>query len=96
MIPKKFTLVNCTYKVESLPDELESDRLGDCNRTQARVRLAKGLPRQSKEHTFYHELAHALLDASTKPKLSKNEDFVDSLGALLHQYMQTQKGEYNE
>lgn len=94
MIPKKFTLVNRTYTVQDMPAEIAESRLGDCNSIEARIRLAKGQPPECLEHTFYHELAHALLDASTKPKLSKKEGFVDSLGALLHQFMQTQKGEF--
>lgn len=96
MIPKAFQLVNRTYKVQKMPPEIAKslNRMGDCSRVEAVIRLDNEQPKESLEHTFYHELAHALLDASTKPKLSHNEDFVDSLGALLHQFTQTKKGEY--
>lgn len=77
-----------------MPEELAEKKHGDCDKELGLVRLAKGKDRDHVEHTFYHELAHALLWASTKPKLSDNEEFVDSLGALLHQFMQTQSGEY--
>lgn len=96
MIPKSFKLVNRTYKVEKMGRELAQDlgRYGDTSRGKAVIRLDETEPKENVEHTFYHELAHALLWASTKPKLSKKEDFVDSLGAALHQFMQTQKGEW--
>jgi hypothetical protein len=94
-IPTSFHLVNRTYIVEELSSEVASDcnMVGDCNREKARVRVQlDGSSDDNSEHTFYHELAHALLWATTKPKLSSDEAFVDSLGALLHQYMQTKKG----
>ncbi len=94
MIPKKFSIVNRNYRVEPMPAEIGEKRLGDQDRGNSLIRLNPAQTREGLEHTFYHELVHAMLDASTKPKLSANEDFVDSLGALLHQFMQTQKGEY--
>ena len=94
MIPKSFSLVNRSYKTAAMPEEIAEKHHGDCDRSQAVIRLAAGKSLENTQHTFFHELAHALLWASTKPKLSENEDFVDSLGALLHQYEQTKKGEY--
>ena len=98
MIPKSFTLINRAYSVGSYvkghADELK--RNGDCDKETAKIRLDNSVDKECLEHTFYHELVHALLWASTKPKLSTNEDFVDSLGALLHQYEQTKKGEYKK
>lgn len=94
MIPKSFQLVNRTYRVEKMGDDVAEagERHGDCNRAKALIRINFDSPENS-EHTFYHELAHALLYATTKPKLSDNESFVDSLGAAIHQYMLTRKGE---
>lgn len=95
MIPKKFTLLNRTYTVGHMPAELIEKRLGDCTRTLGKVRLAPTVQnRESLEHTFFHELVHAMLDSTTKPKLTDNEAFVDSLSGVLHQYMQTKKGEF--
>ena len=96
MIPKTFNLVNRRYKVELLPPEIadELERIGDCHQNSAKIRIDTRECPESREHTFYHELAHALLYATTKPKLSKNEAFVDSLGAVIHQFLQTRKGEF--
>jgi hypothetical protein len=70
------------------------DRHGDCCKEKAQIRLF--LDERASEdlttHTFFHELVHALLYATTKPELSSDEEFVDSLGAVLHQYEQTKKG----
>lgn len=96
MIPTSFQLVNRNYKVTKLPKELADGlrRYGDCSKERAEIRLDTTTLQENVEHTFYHELVHALLEASTKPKLSNKEDFVDSLGAALHQYMKTRKGEF--
>lgn len=96
MIPKSFKLVNRTYRVKPYPRGHADDlnRLGDCYRNGGCIRLDTRESRESLEHTYFHELVHALLFATTKPKLSDNEAFVDSLGAALHQYMQTHRGEF--
>ena len=95
MIPKSFTLVNRTYQVKPYPAGLAAElkRTGDCDKDTAQIRIDTSNCQDLQDHTFYHELVHAMLYASTKPKLSTNEDFVDSLGALLHQFMQTKKGQ---
>lgn len=94
MIPTRFQLVNRTYKVKAMDKALaeELKKHGDCDREDAVIRVELS-NKENTEHTFFHELAHALLWTTTKPKLSDNEDFVDSLGAALHQYMTTKKGQ---
>lgn len=94
MIPTSFKLVNRTYKVKKLGKELAEKKYGDCDKEKALIRVYPGSTKENTEHTFYHELVHALLWATTKPKLSDNEDFVDSLAAMIHQYEQTKKGEF--
>jgi hypothetical protein len=42
------------------------------------------------EHTFYHELAHCLL-YYTGNKIWLNEQLVDTVGGLLHQYNLTKE-----
>lgn len=93
-IPTSFKLVNRTYTVEKLDPALSEglSRAGDCNQRLALIRVAHDSSEDYMHHTFYHELVHAMLDASTNPKLSNNEKLVDSLGALLHQYVQTKTG----
>ncbi len=95
MIPKSFKLLNRTYNVQYMnKDFAEANKSsGDCSEEEARIRISEGLNKELKEHTFYHELVHALLAVSTKPKMSEKEAFVDSLGAALHQYRQTKKGQ---
>ena len=94
MIPKSFTLVNRRWMVEELDKETaEAGSMhGDCNSEKALIRVEYNDNIEFREHTFYHELAHALLEASSRPSLSKKEKFVDSLAAVLHQYMKTKKG----
>lgn len=96
MIPKTFQQRNRKVRVikmgKQLADELK--RHGDFDADEYVIRLAPHKCTETLESTFYHELAHCLLTGTTKPKLSDNEEFVDSLGCMLHQYMQTKKGEY--
>jgi hypothetical protein len=94
MIPKSFTLVNRTWLVEELEKDVAEagDRHGDCDKESALIRVEYNKNPEFREHTFYHELVHALLEASSRPSLSKKEAFVDSLAAALHQYMKTKKG----
>ena len=93
-IPTSFQVVNRKYTVEKMAKELSEDlhKFGDVNKSEGLIRILIDNPANA-EHTFYHELMHVLLEASTKPKLSNKEDFVDSLAAGLHQYMQTKKGQ---
>lgn len=95
MIPKRFQQRNRTVTVTSMPKSLAEDlkRHGDFDTEQYVIRLAPN-NKDVLEHTYFHELAHCLLEGTTKPKLSSNEEFVDSLGCMLHQYMQTMKGEF--
>lgn len=95
MIPTSFKLVNRTVKVKKLGKSLADDlgRDGDYSRSEGLIRVCFNGPDDHNIHTYFHELAHALLEASPKPDLSKDEEFVDCLGALLHQYEQTKRGE---
>lgn len=63
--------------------------LGECARDELTIRLRKGLPPTVRETTFFHELTHALLFSTGKTE--HDEVFVDLFGALLHQYVKTQK-----
>lgn len=94
MIPKSFTLVNRRWQVFDVTDNdmaSDWDRHGDCDAAKAVIRI-KLDNEENAEHTFLHELMHALFNMSTKPELSDNEELVDSMAAGLHQYLQTKKG----
>jgi uncharacterized protein (UPF0305 family) len=62
---------------------------GDLERIMVYVNDRK---RNHIEHTFLHELIHAILEAAQLNELNKNEDCVDQLAALLHQFLQTAEG----
>lgn len=48
-------------------------------------------PQDFIDHTFYHELSHALMLLVNKPVLFHDEDFIDLLGGLLAQFQGTKK-----
>ena len=95
-IPTSFKLINRTYSVEEmLPEVADAMKaLGRCDYDTATITLKTEQDPEALESTFYHELAHALLALTTKPKLTYNEDLVESLGSVLMQYMQTKKGRF--
>ena len=95
LIPKTFLQRNRRVKVQRMSKALSDDlkRHGDFDTESYIIRLAPN-DKETLEHTFCHELAHCLLEGTTKPELSENEKFVDSLGAMIHQYLQTKRGEY--
>ena len=93
-LPTRFKLLNRTYEVEPIDTPLAKDisKHGDCDFEEARIRVEVTENAELTEHTFFHELVHALLIVSTKPKLTHDEKLVDSIAAALHQYEQTKKG----
>jgi len=95
-IPATFRLVNTLWEVLPMSDEVAEagDRHGDCDRTRTTIRIHVS-SESDKEDTFCHELAHALLAFTTKPKLSKDEAFVQSLGEVVHQYMTSADGRFS-
>ena len=94
-IPATFKLVNTAWTVEQMSTEVAEagDRHGDCDRTRTVIRIHVS-SESDKEDTFCHELAHALLFFTTKPKLSKDEAFVQSLGEVIHQFLDTAEGKF--
>lgn len=68
--------------------------MGLCVPTHALILLQRDVHdgvRQSIEHTFCHELVHAMLfsDGLT----DHQEEFVDRMGAYLHSYFETHEGD---
>jgi Zn-dependent peptidase ImmA (M78 family) len=58
---------------------------------EAEILISRNLNRDYTEHTFFHELMHALLEAGGSKK-TEDEYFVDSTAGLLHQFMKTKSG----
>lgn len=82
-IPKSFTLAGIRWTVE----ETEAmDEMGHCSAETATIRLRKGLSPQVKAATFCHEFVHAVL--YTRGKDEHNEEDVDAMGNLLHQFLE--------
>lgn len=95
-VPLEFKLLNRSYSVEHMSEELHrgAEAYGMHWQDKARIEVYVGGPDEHCEHTFYHELFHALFEAAGKPDLSKDEELVDVLGGLLHQYMTTKRGKF--
>lgn len=95
-IPTSFKLVNRNYSVEPMDQDTHdvASAKGAHNHSAGRILmyLDGDYPQEDIEHTFLHELFHAILDNMGYSDLSGNEDLVDCLGAAMHQYMQTKKG----
>jgi hypothetical protein len=101
-IPKIFSLMNRDYIVSKATDDEQDDMdrgadhglalLGFCDYEASRIVLGRHRTREALEHTYFHELAHSLLEAIGRPKLSRDEALVDALGAALHQYEKTKAG----
>ena len=98
-IPARFTLMNRDYEVRHAnADDFarwitdEESLHGLCDFANAEVVIFPHDNRQHLEHTYFHELAHALLVAIGQPELGENEAIVDALGGALHQYEKTLAG----
>jgi hypothetical protein len=89
-IPRHFSLLNHTITVRVLSKSewpaKYIDAVGVWDNNKNEILLLKQ-PRTLLRHTFWHEATHALLDMMGQSKLSTNEAFVDSLGGLLAQLM---------
>ena len=95
-LPTSFSLMNRDYTVrKATPEEvdlLEDVVHGFCDFEEAEIVVFPGRNRDHLEHVYFHELAHALLQAIGQPKLASNEAIVDALGGALHQYEKTSAG----
>lgn len=91
-IPESFTLLGHPFTVHVIPPI--QWKLKDCvglyQPAEHRIFIRAG--KQSlREHTFFHELTHAILDAMGKHALYEDEEFVDAFAGMLHQIMKTAK-----
>lgn len=98
MIPKKFTVLNHTFKVRMVDNIVTNGevRLGECCKDLCVVDIATHshtdpIPDSVMEHTFFHEITHVILDIMGEERLSSDEKFVDVFSGLLHQVIKTSK-----
>jgi hypothetical protein len=59
--------------------------------TLCTVNKRKRLKKSEIDKTFYHELAHMLLDSMGKDRLKWDEIFVEKLGIALYEYDRSKK-----
>ena len=83
-VPKSFKLMGSRWTVEEVSDLVA---LGECHRDILTIKIRKGLKPAIKETTFYHELFHAML--FSVGLTDHNEEKVDLMGALMHQFLKT-------
>lgn len=97
LIPKSFKLGGKEYTVKE-DNTIDYDHgwsgLHDANTLEIKLASKLGAAKMhidSIEQTFYHELVHAILSSLHKYDLNKDEEFVDTFGTMLHQFMKTKK-----
>jgi predicted SprT family Zn-dependent metalloprotease len=99
-IPKQFNLLGHTIKVNVTPNfRLIDGNLGEANYSEGSINLqgnTKEFPvsKEMLEHTYLHEVIHFVLYFMGNEELREDEGFVDLFAGLLHQALQTQKGEW--
>lgn len=89
-IPTGFQVFGRWVEVHLHEDHPEPTKYGHWDSQAQQIHLyAHGLSRGTIEHTFCHEMVHVLLDLTAQSELSKDEEYVDLLGGLLHQALDT-------
>ena len=92
---KSFKLGAVTWNVYFNDDRTSSqDALGLCSYVEASIYIAekakgKKVDLEVQKQTMYHEVIHAMLDAIGYNELDEDEKFVNSMGTLLHQFIET-------
>ena len=98
IIPERFDIFGKTFSVSCNESALvnESDQGHAGYRDETIVLLPPDnmykYSRQSREQTFCHELFHHWFAALNLPELQNDEQLVDNLGSLLHQFMESNRG----
>lgn len=93
-IPKTFRLLNRKFSVVPMSDEAQraSETHGVMDLEKGIIQVYPNDNRETTEHTYLHELVHALLETAGRKDLSEDEALVDLVAAALHHYHQTKKG----
>jgi hypothetical protein len=87
-IPKSFGLLGhtITVKIINQKEWKYANEWGWWDPAKNEILLVRQ-PRTQLRHSFWHEVSHAILDLMGQAKLSANEAFVDQMGGLLAQMM---------
>jgi len=86
-IPKQFSLGGATWSVHLVSDSMS--HYGWTDKTKNAIYVVKTGPKDRQEHTFCHELVHAVLWSMGKD--THEEEFVDAFATFLHQAIKTFK-----
>ena len=92
-IPSEFQVGGKTYTVK-LVDGLEkrANALGLTHFDACEVEIDASIKNpDTLSITVYHELMHTIFESLGKPELNSNEELVDSVANLLHQFHKTSK-----
>ncbi len=105
IIPKSFSLANRKWQVKIVdskkyqkfldkeyPGAVQEDTLGMSHRDTATLWINKDSHKtiEHLEHTYLHEFMHAMFTA--RGLQEHDEDYIDGVAALLHQYESTKRG----
>lgn len=96
-IPTRFNLLASTFTITIDNDKVDSinrDALGIISPTHRQIYLkdktdGENLPIDTILDTYYHEVTHAILNEMGEEELKENEKFVDLLGKLIRQFIET-------
>jgi hypothetical protein len=91
---KTFQIGARTFRVKKVKECGGS--LGRCKSTLGELHVVttwdgETIPDDSQEQTLWHEIFHAILNEIGQLKLSEDEILVQSVGAMLHQVVNTMK-----
>jgi hypothetical protein len=88
---KSFELGPYTWNVK-LMKRLKHSALGWCvfDSNRKEIQIKESLVGDVKQHTFYHELTHAILYVM-EHELAEDEEFVTKFSDLLYQFEKTKK-----
>lgn len=88
-LPNKFSLMGSEWTVEYIDTELDGE-WGHCDYERLKIVVkvkhdGKPVKQCIVEHTFFHELTHAILFMMNQEELNNDEAFVDVFSGLIHQ-----------
>ena len=93
LIPTRFTLGGSEYKVEYV-DPKTGKTVCVFDNIEGKVYIATAFEgrecsKDYMEASFFHELIHGVFDHIGRTSLSADEELVEGLSHMLHQYMKT-------